>query len=423
MPTGRIDSAGSAWRTSLQEFGALLGDRRKHVLGLNQAEMAARVGLDQSRISRIEAGARPRDKVTALAIADAYDLPARQRRDWLELLFGDALYFHPAEPTADSKGFLERAYELIERIRFLDRGTTPDFLAKPPAPLTSPAVTPSSITAEELNATICWLMAEPPRLYRSHLLVELAPAVMHYLNVRGRHRQRLALALAAAEAARANERRMVEGWLRSDAIPWTLMEHLHDPVAARPHLERGLALARELNDNDMEALAAAFLARSYFITADTRQSSAFLARARHIDSAPGIRTRIEWIAGDFAMRRKRYDHAVQQYRLAEAYDLEQNDGYHVAVTPLLRLGDLYLGLRETASAREVFNTVLSDMQPAPVGGRLAYTLFGLARTARIEQAYDGAREQAERALSALATSDDNPQFQQIIDRFISRLPS
>ena len=115
MPTGRIADTETAWRTSLQEFGGQLHDRRAHVLRFSQAQMAAHLGLNQSTISRIESGARPRDKAAALAIAAAYRLSPAETRAWLELLFGA-----PTLPIADNTPWgdsLERVYELLERAR------------------------------------------------------------------------------------------------------------------------------------------------------------------------------------------------------------------------------------------------------------------------------------------------------------------
>ena len=77
--------------------------------------MGTRVGLDQSAISRIESGHKPRDKATALAIAEAYRLTPAETRAWLELLFGA-----PTVPMTDSTPWgesLERAYGLLERAR------------------------------------------------------------------------------------------------------------------------------------------------------------------------------------------------------------------------------------------------------------------------------------------------------------------
>ena len=74
MPNGRVATTQSAWHSSLYEFGQFLRDKRQHVLNLSQADMGTRVGLDQSAISRIESGHKPRDKATALAIAEAYRL-------------------------------------------------------------------------------------------------------------------------------------------------------------------------------------------------------------------------------------------------------------------------------------------------------------------------------------------------------------
>lgn len=420
MPTGKIADAESAWHSSLQEFGAILRDRRIRVLGRSQDEMAARVGLDQSRISRIETGGRPRDKATARIIADGYDLTTAQRKAWFDLLFGDSLFFVAGEVPPESKGFVERVYDLMEVIRFAgENGVATDFFEHFATALFCPASAQPAVDEHDLDLAIEWLLAKPRRLYRSHLLVDLAPTVMHYLNVRGRHRQRLALALAAADAAQETERRTVEGWLRSDSIAWTLMEHKLDPTVARLHLERGLALAKELKNRDMEALALAFLARSYIITADTRQTSACLTRALSISCSPAIRARIEWIAGDFVARQKSDDRAILQYRSAEALDLDLNSGHHAAVTPLFRLGDLYLRVRDTIAAKDAFSTALVDVQPQLVGERRAFALFGLARVARTEKDLGTAHQLARDALAALATADGKPHFQQIIIHFLA----
>lgn len=115
MPTGRIEDAKTAWRVSLQEFGEHLRNSRESGLDLSQGQIAARLGVNQSTISRVEAGTRPRDKATAIAIAEAYRLTPAETRAWLELLFGA-----PATPIGDSAPWgesLERIYGLLERAR------------------------------------------------------------------------------------------------------------------------------------------------------------------------------------------------------------------------------------------------------------------------------------------------------------------
>lgn len=410
MPTGRIADAESAWHTSLQEFGEQLRDRREHVLRLSQAQLAARVGLDQSSISRIEAGHKPRDKAAAVALAEAYRLTTAETKAWLELLFGRALLYLDNHSTGMPT--LEDVYVLLEQLRGeVTGGVGYDYFN----------ANRLTIDDGEVTAIADWLLADGRRLPRAHLLVECAAVLMHHLNERGQHRRRLALALAAADAARELERRTVEGWLRSDAIPWTLMEHHHDPAAARPHLERGLALARELKNRDMEALALAFVAQTELVTGDNRRAAGHLAHARRLNPAPPIQTRLEWINGDLALRQKRYENALTFYRAAAAVDSGAVGQYHT-VTPLFRQAELYMRLGDLAAATESYATLLAGAQPPLAGGRLARALFGLARLARQAGDIDRARQLAEGARAALATADDNPPFRQLIALFVGSLP-
>ena len=245
---------------------------------------------------------------------------------------------------------------------------------------------------------------------------------MHWLNQAGHHRRRLALALAAADAAADLERRTVEGWLRADAIPWTLMEHFHDPAAARPHLERGLALARELKNHDMEALALALLARVCLCSGDNRHARTHLIRARHLNPGPAVQARIDWIDGDLARRQKQYDRAFDLYRAAETIDVSQTGGGHTVVTPLFRLGDLHLRVRDLVAARQVYVALLTDMHSPLLGQRLARARYNLARVALMERDVDEARQLADEARAALITGDDDAQLRQLITLLAASLP-
>lgn len=413
MPTGKVGIAQSAWNTSLQEFGEQLRDRRTRVLRLSQAAMAARVGLDQSSISRIEAGGKPRDKATTVTLADAYRLTQAETKAWLELLYGSTTIYPNGDAAMENLS-LEYIYTLLERLR----GDTFDShrydYFDPDR---------NGSVDREMIAVVDWFFANTHHLPRAHLLVEFGAVLMHYLNGRGQYRRRLALALVAADAAQELERRTVEGWLRSDAIPWTLMEQQRDAAAAQLHLKRGLTLAKALKNPDMEALALAFQARTYMIAGDNRHARANLTRARRLDPAPAVQARVDWIDGDLALRQKHYDKAFTFYRAAEAADVGQGSGHHTVVTPLFRLGDLYLRLFDLPAAKQVYVTLLSDMRPPLVGARLARAFFGLARVVRFEGDMAGARRLADEALAALATADDDPQFRQIIGLFVGSLPA
>jgi transcriptional regulator with XRE-family HTH domain/tetratricopeptide (TPR) repeat protein len=420
MPIGRIDRAESAWRSSLQEFGEQLRHKREHVLRLTQAQMAARVGIDQSRISRIEKGHKPRNKATAVILAEAYRLSAAETKAWLELLYGSTTLFVKEEiGRADVKLEIGHLYDFLEQIH--GNPITPrsyDYFHTAP----SEAFLHPNGSDDALIVVIDWLLVDSHKFMRDHLLVEFAAVLMHHLNQRGQHRRRLALALAAANAARDLERRTVEGWLRSDAIPWTLMERQRNATAARSHLERGLTLARELENRDMEALALAFLAQACLMSGDNQHARTYLTRARRLQPSAAILTRIEWIDGDLAMRQKRYDEAFILYGMAEMVDVELGGGHHTVVTPLFRLAELYLRLLDLPAAKQAYETLLSDMRPPLIGHRLARASFGLARVTRMEGNVEGARRLIDEALAALATADDDPQFRQIIGLFVASLP-
>jgi transcriptional regulator with XRE-family HTH domain len=421
MLSGRIDRAQSAWHTSLQEFGEQLRHKREHVLRLTQAQIAARVGIDQSRISRIEKGHKPRDKATAVVLAEAYRLSTTETKAWLELLYGSTTLFVKEEIDGPNVELgMGHLYDFLEQIydKPINARTYDYFRAAPNEAFLDP-----DGSDDALIVAVDWLLADNHTILRAHLLVEFAAVLMHHLNQSGQYRRRLALALAAADAAQELERRTVEGWLRSDAIPWTLIEQQRDAKAALPYLERGLMLAKEMKHPDMEALARAFLARAYLVSGDNRRARANLRRAHNLNPSPPVLTRVDWIDGDLAMRQKHYDEAFSLYRAAEAVDVEEGGGHHTVVTPLFRLAELYLRLLDLPAAKQAYMTLLSDMRPPLMGHRLARALFGLARVTRMEGNVEGARRLADEAIAALATADDDPQFRQIIGLFVASLPA
>lgn len=422
MPTGRLDHAESAWHTSLQEFGEQLRYKREHVLRLTQAEMAARVGIHQSRISRIEAGGKPKDKSTTVVMAREYQLSAAETKAWLELLYGSTTVFQLGDVAGGRRSGIEvgQAYELLEQIHSeYEASHAYDYFQAGPS---SAFLSLDGAFDRAVLTAINWLLIDTRRLPRAHLLVEFAATLMHHLNHCGQARLRLALALDGAEAAQELERRTIEGWLRCDAIPWTLMERTHDASAARWHLERGLMLARQLNNREMEALGLALLARTHLLSGDNRRARANLTRARRLNPSPAVQTRVNWIDGELAMRQKHYDEAFTLYRAAEASDVGLGGGHHTVITPLLRLAELYMKLLDLKAAREVYLTLLNDMRPPLVGHRLARTLFGLARVTRLEEDIDQARLLIDDALTALAASDDDPPFRHIMTLFVASLP-
>lgn len=417
MPNGRADLARTAWSATLQEFADLLRHRRENRLCLAQSELAACLGLNQSTISRIESGARPRDKAAALAIAEAYRLSPAETRAWLELLFGA-----PTVPIADGAPWgdsLERVYELLERAR----AKIPPYLHnyfEPILPATLGQLGPTYDA--ELTAAIDWTLADRHPLPRAHLLVELAATFIHYLNEHGHYRRRLALALAAADAAQALERRTVEGWLRSDAIPWTLLTQRHNPAEASRQLQRGLALAEELGNADMQAIGLAFLAWASARQWNMPAAEGAIARALDITCAPVARLRVLWVAGDLAVTKGEVETAIAHYRLAEETDLSAAHGHHTTVTAALRLSAAYARRRELDAARETLAALLADRQAPLSNPRLAQIYFDLAQLSRMEGDYATARAYAQQAIVALQQADENLRFGQRIRAFLAELP-
>ena len=418
MPNGSLEIAQSTWGVKLQDFGERLRDRRERVLGLSQADVAARAGLNQSSISRVEHGGRPRDKATALALAEAYRLGAAYKRVWLELLYGSTTSLSSMNGHGPETPSLENAYALLERLHADSDGARryDYFKSIHDNPLDHQP------TWAEMVTVIDWLLAAPDQRARAHLVVEFAAVLMHHLSRMGQHGRRLSLALTAADIAQEMERRTIEGWLRSDAIPWTLMEHYHDPAAARTHLVRGLSLAKELKNRDMQALALTFLGRVSLITGDNRTAKAHLDHARRLDPSSAVQTRIDWIEGDLAQKQKRYDEAFRKYRAAAETDAGSSGGHHTTITPLLRLGDLYYKLSDPA-AKGTYATLLDTMRPALTGRRLAQVKYSLARVARSEGEIGRAQALVTEAGQALATADDDPQFRQVLALFAANLPA
>jgi transcriptional regulator with XRE-family HTH domain/tetratricopeptide (TPR) repeat protein len=405
-----------SWMADLQEFGEQLRDRRIRVLHLTQAEVAARAGLHQSSVSRIETGHHPRDKAAAVALAQAYQLTPTQTKTWLELLYGNIAFFKSGDEPESWGSRLEEAYALLERLR--------DGLAGSNSYFNSPPQVASrrSPSDDDVVMVVDWVLADQHRLPRAHLLVEFAVVLVHRLNEAGYYRRRLALALAAADAARELERRTIEGWLRSDAIPWTLMEKRRDFVGACDQLETGLRLADELRDNNMAATALAFLALSCARQTNIPHAQVHLERAKDMDCSPSVQMRIQWGMGELALARGRIDDAVAAYRRAKDIDLASSNGRHATVTPSFRLSGIYQSCGELALARSELTDLLLNTTRPLLTARLAWTKFELARISRAEQDYATARQYAEEAAITLRAAEESMRLNQQIRQFLSGLP-
>ena len=83
-------NADQCWQNSrLQEFGAEVLRPKRLKQGLTQQQMARKIGIHQSRISRIERGlGKPEDYASARAFVVHYQLDRADAEVWLHLLFG-----------------------------------------------------------------------------------------------------------------------------------------------------------------------------------------------------------------------------------------------------------------------------------------------------------------------------------------------
>jgi len=127
MTRGRVDEGivevlRIGWRAKLYEFGqSVLRPQREAVLELTQQQIADKVGIHQTEISRIESGTTPKDYPTAQAIAECYRLDQEATNEYLHLLSGlrgltivDKQAFEPDQLME----FLENIDERLEEYQF-----------------------------------------------------------------------------------------------------------------------------------------------------------------------------------------------------------------------------------------------------------------------------------------------------------------
>lgn len=107
---GRRDTYERLWRSEhlVRAGGILLARRGALEAAMNRKvsaqEMAAKIGVDQSTVSRYENGEiAPRDYPTASAVADVYQLNPEEREEYFQLIFGlteEKLLDHLGRTTA-----------------------------------------------------------------------------------------------------------------------------------------------------------------------------------------------------------------------------------------------------------------------------------------------------------------------------------
>jgi len=89
LDKGALGWSIAKWQDDLRTFGECVLRRRRQEKSLTQKQMARRIGVDQSRVSRIERGlGTPKDYLTANVYARCYGLNPEETDQWFRLLFG-----------------------------------------------------------------------------------------------------------------------------------------------------------------------------------------------------------------------------------------------------------------------------------------------------------------------------------------------
>lgn len=410
MTKEELDAAKSNWWSRLQDFGEeVLRPQRREKLGLTQAQMAKRIGVDQSRISRIEqGGGKPKDYPTAQAYATAYQLNKKQTRDWFHLLFGN-----PSYDVDSIEALLQNVWDA------LNLSLDPDLYNYFTPLRNHHRYAHIDAMWEEIHLLLRWVLHKPKGYLKGCLLVELARSLMHYLDVRGYYQDRISLALAAAQVARELERKTVEGWLRCDAIPWTLMEQYNNPVGARRHLKRALQLAQETKNTDMMALATAFLARTYLLQMNIKEAETLITQCFSLNCLPEVQNRVHWIAGDIACEQGQFNNAFTYY---ERGSRQGNRSGSFEMGGDLRLGQYYLAVGEATHAQELFNGLLAGPQTINLSPyKIAGVKFRLAQAAAFDKDVITAKQCAREADKLLQPLQITPQLKLTVQQFLATL--
>jgi len=102
----------SYWWSSLMEFGEEVLVRNRKKIRLSQQEIANKLNLSQSEISRIERGlVRPHSLPAVREFCDVYQLTSSQKKKYLELINGISLIH-----SADLNNLLQNQVQFIARL-------------------------------------------------------------------------------------------------------------------------------------------------------------------------------------------------------------------------------------------------------------------------------------------------------------------
>jgi predicted transcriptional regulator len=113
----KLDLDRSARNADLQEFGEEVLRVKRRRLGISQQEMARRIGINQSRVARIELGSGiPKDYLTAKKYVEHYKLNDEEARRFYQLTFGIAPEVE-ALPQSFTREVILDSVETIHQIR------------------------------------------------------------------------------------------------------------------------------------------------------------------------------------------------------------------------------------------------------------------------------------------------------------------
>jgi len=167
MTKDRLEAAKSHQWSNLNEFGEQVLRPRRDALGLSQPQMAKKIGVDQSRISRVEHGEKPKDAPTAQKYIDAYKLTQQEAECWRQLIFGHPpTSFFPPEDLALVDGLIDSIRDIsiqgnptqaIKIVDQLDRW------------LLEKGRHASSVQYSQIRTRHGWLLLEKANTYRDFL--------------------------------------------------------------------------------------------------------------------------------------------------------------------------------------------------------------------------------------------------------------
>lgn len=397
------------YKYDLPSFGQFLSARRKGQ-GLTQSDMAIRLRCNQASISRIENGSLPKSRDTALAIAKSYNLSVSETRAYLELLYGIPTTGHAVEVARwrREQGLL-RLNEILELLmgeQHLSGDIQDHFYYRARGRNVFYEQGPDFIAA--VRRAVKWLLRQTRWPLGNALILELTPLVIHHLNDQGNYQLRLQLVERAIQAAGEKGYSTIEGWLRSDALPWTLMEQRKDLMSAFKHLKQGLELAKASGDKDMEATALALLAQNCKLR-NFRTSAAheYLDSAMKVSCSPQVQRRIYGAAGDLAFAEQRLEAAFDYYSRAAQLDVQY--GRSSVFTPSLWLKSTYLELEASDfwTARDKLLIALDRTRTFRVPIRIARIYYSLAILSEKAGELENARYYTSEALGVLSAADED----------------